>query len=127
MPKIAILGRPNVGKSSFLNILLGEERTIVSDISGTTRDSIDTHYKAYGKEFILTDTAGMRRKAKVKENIEFYSVMRSLKALDDCDVCIIMIDATQKLESQDLTLIRLAADRYKGIVLIANKWDLVEK
>ncbi|AFM04514.1 ribosome-associated GTPase EngA [Bernardetia litoralis DSM 6794] len=127
LPKIAILGRPNVGKSSFLNILLGEERTIVSDISGTTRDSIDTHYKAYGQEFILTDTAGMRRKARVKENIEFYSVMRSLKALDDCDVCIVMIDATQKLESQDLTLIRLAADRYKGIVLIANKWDLVEK
>lgn len=127
LPKIAILGRPNVGKSSFLNILLGEERTIVSDISGTTRDSIDTHYKGYGKEFILTDTAGMRRKSRVKENIEFYSVMRSLKALDECDVVVIMIDATQKLESQDLTLIRLAAERYKGIILIANKWDLVEK
>lgn len=127
LPKIAILGRPNVGKSSFLNILLGEERTIVSDISGTTRDSIDTHYKAYGQEFILTDTAGMRRKARVKENIEFYSVMRSLKALDDCDVCIIMIDATQKIEGQDLTLLRLAVDRHKGVVIIANKWDLVEK
>ncbi|WP_291728688.1 ribosome biogenesis GTPase Der [Bernardetia sp.] len=127
LPKIAILGRPNVGKSSFLNILLGEERTIVSDVSGTTRDSIDTHYKAYGKEFILTDTAGMRRKSKVKENIEFYSVMRSLKALDECDVAVIMIDTTQKLESQDLTLIRLAIERHKGVVLIANKWDLVEK
>lgn len=127
LPKIAILGKPNVGKSSFLNVLVGNERSIVSDIAGTTRDSIDTHYKAFGKEFILTDTAGIRRKSKVKENIEFYSVMRSIKALDEADVCIIMFDAQTGLEAQDLNLIRLAESRRKGIVLLANKWDLVAK
>ncbi len=127
LPRLAILGRPNVGKSSFLNALLGKERSIVSEIAGTTRDSIDTHYKLYGKDFVLTDTAGIRRKARVKENIEFYSVMRTLKALEDTDVCILMIDAVKGLEAQDMAIIRLAQDRYKGLMIMVNKWDLVEK
>lgn len=126
-PKIAILGRPNVGKSSFINVLLGEDRSIVTPISGTTRDAIDTTYKLYGKHMILTDTAGIRRKSKVKENIEFYSVIRALGALQEADVCVVMLDATQGLEAQDVNLIGLA-DRYKkGVVLLVNKWDLIEK
>ncbi|WP_027002599.1 ribosome biogenesis GTPase Der [Hugenholtzia roseola] len=127
LPRITILGRPNVGKSSFLNVLLGRERAIVSDIAGTTRDSIDTEYNFFGKNFIITDTAGIRRKARVKENIEFYSVMRSIKALEDADVCIMMIDATQGLEAQDMSLIRLAISRKKGLILMVNKWDMLEK
>ncbi|MES2731542.1 MAG: ribosome biogenesis GTPase Der, partial [Bacteroidota bacterium] len=127
IPKIAILGRPNVGKSSFLNVLLGKERSIVTDIAGTTRDAIDTRYKAFGKEFILTDTAGIRRKSKVTNNIEFYSVLRSLQAMEESDVCVIMLDATRGLEAQDLNIIGLADKRKKGIVLMVNKWDLVEK
>ncbi|TAF31282.1 MAG: ribosome biogenesis GTPase Der [Cytophagales bacterium] len=129
LPRLAILGRPNVGKSSFLNALLGKERTIVSDIAGTTRDSVHTRYTLYGKDFVLTDTAGIRRKSRVKESIEFYSVMRTLKALEDTDVCILMIDATQNegLESQDMAIVRLAQDRYKGLMIMVNKWDLVEK
>lgn len=125
--RIAILGRPNVGKSSFLNALIGKERTIVTDIAGTTRDAIDTHYKLYGKDFILTDTAGIRKKAKVKEDIEFFSVLRSIQALQDSDVCIVMIDATLGLEHQDLSIINLAHKYKKGLMLMVNKWDLVEK
>jgi GTPase len=127
IPKISILGRPNVGKSSFINVLLGEERSIVTDIAGTTRDSINARYKAFGKEFILIDTAGLRKKAKVTDKIEFYSVMRSIKALESSDVCIIMLDANQGLEVQDLNIIGLAEKRRKGILILVNKWDLIEK
>lgn len=127
LPKIAILGRPNVGKSSFVNSLLGFDRNIVTPIAGTTRDTIHTKYNAYGKEFLLVDTAGIRKKAKVKEDIEFYSVMRSLRALESSDVCVIMIDATQGLESQDVNLFHLAHKNGKGILLLVNKWDLVEQ
>jgi len=127
IPRISILGRPNVGKSSFLNALLGKERSIVTDIAGTTRDAIDTHYKLFGKDFIITDTAGMRRKAKVRDNIEFYSVMRSVRALEDSDVCIIMLDATRGIESQDVNIIWLAERSRKGMVIMVNKWDAVEK
>ena len=126
IPKIAIMGRPNVGKSSFANLLLGEERNIVTDIAGTTRDSIHSRYKAFGKEFILIDTAGLRRKAKVHEDIEFYSVMRSIRALEESDVCIVMIDATRGIEAQDINIIGLADKNKKGIVILVNKWDLVE-
>jgi GTPase len=127
IPHVSILGRPNVGKSSLLNVLLGEERSIVTEIAGTTRDSINSRYNLYGKNFILIDTAGMRKKTKVRDNIEFYSVMRSIKALQESDVCLIMIDATQGMESQDMNLIALANRYKKGIVLLVNKWDLVEK
>lgn len=127
IPKIAIMGRPNVGKSSFLNILTGQERSIVTDIAGTTRDSINARYKAFGNDFIITDTAGIRRKTKVKEDIEFYSVMRSIRALEDSDVAIIMIDAEQGLEAQDMQILGLAEKNRKGMVILVNKWDLVEK
>ncbi|SDK71267.1 GTP-binding protein [Catalinimonas alkaloidigena] len=127
VPRIAILGRPNVGKSSLVNVLLGQERNIVTDIAGTTRDAVDARYKAYGKDFILTDTAGLRRKSRVKENIEFYSVMRSLRALEDSDVCVIVLDATRGIEAQDVNIIFLAAKNRKGLVILVNKWDLVEK
>ena len=127
LPRISILGRPNVGKSSFINSILGEERNIVTDISGTTRDSIDTKYNLFKKEFIITDTAGIRKKSKVRENIEFYSVMRSIQAMENSDVCIIMIDANQGFESQDMNILSLAAKYKKGIVLMINKWDLIKK
>jgi GTP-binding protein len=127
LPKVAILGRPNVGKSSFLNVLLGEMRSIVTPIAGTTRDAIDTTYKLYGKHMILTDTAGIRRKAKVKDNIEFYSVIRAIGALQEADVCVIMLDATQGLEGQDINLIALAHRYKKGLVILVNKWDLMQK
>lgn len=127
IPRIAILGRPNVGKSSFLNVLIGEDRSIVTDIAGTTRDAIDTRYKAFGKDFILTDTAGIRRKSRVKDNIEFYSVMRSLKALEESDVVIVMLDATRGLEAQDMNIIGQAVRAKKGVVLMVNKWDAIEK
>lgn len=127
LPKIAIMGRPNVGKSSFVNMLTGEERSIVTDIAGTTRDAINTRYSMYGKDFLLIDTAGVRKKAKVKEDIEFYSVMRALKSLQNCDVCVVMIDAQLGLEAQDVNLINLAIKYRKGIVLMVNKWDLIEK
>lgn len=127
VPRIAILGRPNVGKSSFVNALLGKERSIVTDIAGTTRDAINTRYTQFGKDFILTDTAGIRRKAKVRENIEFYSVLRAIQALQDSDVCIVMIDAETGLESQDMNILGLAHKYKKGIVLMVNKWDLVGK
>lgn len=127
IPRIAILGRPNAGKSSFVNALLGKERTIVTDIAGTTRDSINTHYTLFGKDFILTDTAGLRKKSKVHEDIEFYSVMRALQALQDSDVCVVMVDATRGLEAQDLNIIGLANKYKKGILIMVNKWDLIEK
>ncbi|WP_226391181.1 ribosome biogenesis GTPase Der [Penaeicola halotolerans] len=127
IPKIAILGRPNVGKSSFLNVLLGKERSIVTDEAGTTRDAINTHYKLFGKDFIITDTAGIRKKSKVKEDIEFYSVLRSLRTLEESDVCIVMLDATKGLESQDLNILSLAVKNKKGVMIMVNKWDLVEK
>lgn len=127
IPKISILGRPNVGKSSLLNALLGTDRSIVTDEAGTTRDAIHSHYKMYGKDFILTDTAGIRKKSKVKDDVEFYSVLRSLRALEESDVCIIVIDAERKLESQDVNIISLAQRQGKGMVIMVNKWDLVEK
>lgn len=127
VPKIAILGRPNVGKSSLLNVLLGQERSIVNPMAGTTRDALDTPYKLYGKDFILTDTAGIRKKSKVTDNVEFYAVMRALRALQDADVCLVMIDAEQGLEAQDINLISLAQRYKKGIVLLVNKWDLILK
>lgn len=127
IPRIAIIGRPNVGKSSFLNVLLGKDRSIVTDIAGTTRDAIDTRYKAYGKDFILTDTAGLRRKAKVNDNIEFYSILRTLKAMEASDVCIAMLDATRGLEAQDMNIIGQAVKAKKGVVLMINKWDAIEK
>lgn len=127
LPKIAIMGRPNVGKSSFVNVLIGQERSIVTDIAGTTRDSINTRYNMFGKDFLLIDTAGVRKKAKVKEDIEFYSVIRSIRSLQNSDVSIVMLDAQNGLESQDINLINLAVKYRKGIVLMANKWDLIEK
>lgn len=127
IPRLAILGQPNVGKSSLTNALLGEERNIVTEIAGTTRDAINTHYNKFGKEFFLIDTAGIRKKAKVEEDLEFYSVMRAIKALEECDVCLLMIDATLGIEAQDMSIFRLAQRRNKGMVIIINKWDLIEK
>jgi GTP-binding protein len=127
IPKFAIVGRPNVGKSSFINALLGKEQNIVTSIAGTTRDSINTRYTAFGHDFLLIDTAGIRRKTKVEEDIEFYSVMRSIRAIEDCDVCILLIDATLGLESQDINIFHLAEKNRKGIVIVVNKWDLYEK
>lgn len=127
IPKIAILGRPNVGKSSLLNALLGTERSIVTDEAGTTRDAIHSYYKMFGKNFILIDTAGIRKKGKVKEDIEFYSVLRSLRALEESDVVIVVIDAERGMEAQDVNIISLAQRQGKGIVIMVNKWDLVEK
>jgi GTP-binding protein len=127
IPKISILGRPNVGKSSLLNALLGHERSIVTDEAGTTRDAIHSHYKLYGKNFILIDTAGIRKKSKVRDHIEFYSVLRSLRALEESDVCIVVLDATRGIESQDVNIISLAHRQGKGIVLLVNKWDLIKK
>lgn len=127
IPKIAIVGQPNVGKSSMTNVLLGEERNIVTDIPGTTRDSIYTEYNKFGNHFYLIDTAGIRKKAKVHEDLEFYSVIRAVKAIDEADVCILMLDATVGLESQDLTILGLIQKRKKGIVIVVNKWDLMEK
>ncbi len=124
LPKITILGQPNVGKSSFINALLDEERNIVTDIAGTTRDSIHTVYKKFGKEFVLIDTAGIRKKAKVHEDIEFYSVIRAFKSIDDADVCILMLDATLGIESQDMSILGHIVTRKKGVVVVVNKWDL---
>ncbi len=127
LPKFAIIGRPNVGKSSIINALIGKDRNIVTPIAGTTRDSIHIHYNQYGHDFMLVDTAGMRKKTKVKENIEFYSVMRTIKALEEADVVILMIDAVEGIESQDINIFHLAEKNKKGIVIVVNKWDLIEK
>jgi len=127
LPKYAIVGRPNVGKSSLINALIGRERNIVTPIAGTTRDSIHIHYNQFGHEFMLIDTAGLRKKTKVKENIEFYSVMRTIKALEEADVTILMIDAIEGIESQDINIFHLAEKNKKGVVILVNKWDLVEK
>ncbi|MCB9315892.1 MAG: ribosome biogenesis GTPase Der [Lewinellaceae bacterium] len=127
LPKFAIVGRPNVGKSSLVNALLGEARNIVTPIAGTTRDPIHSTYKKFDKEFLLIDTAGIRKKAKVEEDLEFYSVMRAIRAVEDSDVCMLVLDATLGLEAQDLNILSLAQKRHKGIVILVNKWDLVEK
>jgi len=127
LPRFAIIGQPNTGKSSLLNALIGQDRTIVSDVAGTTRDTIHTHYKLFQKEFILIDTAGIRRKAKVHEDLEFYSVIRAIKAVDEADVCLLMLDAEKGLAAQDLNIFSLAARKGKGVVVRVNKWDLVEK
>lgn len=125
LPKFAIIGQPNVGKSSLLNALIGQERTIVSDIAGTTRDTIHTHYKLFQKEFVLIDTAGIRRKAKVEEDLEFYSVIRAIKAMDEADVCLLLLDAEKGIAAQDLNIFSLASRKGKGVVVLVNKWDLI--
>lgn len=127
LPRFAIVGRPNVGKSSMVNAFLGTERNIVTDIAGTTRDANNTRFNAFGMDFILVDTAGLRKKNKVSENIEFYSVMRSIRAIEECDVAILIIDATTGFEAQDMNILRLIERNKKGLVLVVNKWDLVEK
>lgn len=127
IPKFAIIGQPNVGKSSLLNALIGAERTIVSDIAGTTRDTIHTRYNLFQKDFFLIDTAGIRRKTKVHEDLEFYSVIRAIKAVDEADVCLLMLDAEKGITAQDLSIFSLAARKGKGLVILVNKWDLVEK
>ena len=126
LPRFAVVGRPNAGKSSFINALIGEERYIVTDIAGTTRDSIDTKYNRFGFEFNLVDTAGIRRKSKVKEDLEFYSVMRSVRAIEHCDVCILILDATRGFDGQVENIFWLAQRNHKGIVILVNKWDLIE-
>jgi GTPase len=127
IPKFAIIGQPNVGKSSLLNALIGQERTIVSDIAGTTRDTIHTRYNLFQKDFILIDTAGIRRKTKVEEDLEFYSVIRAIKAMDEADVCMLVLDAPKGITAQDLNIFSLAVKKGKGIVVLVNKWDLMEK
>ena len=127
LPRFAVVGRPNVGKSSMINAFLGQERNIVTDIAGTTRDSNNTRFNAFGMDFMLVDTAGLRKKSKVYENIEFYSVMRSIRAIEECDVAILIIDATEGFDSQDMNILRLIEKNKKGLVLVVNKWDLVEK
>ncbi len=127
LPRFAVVGRPNAGKSSFINALIGEERYIVTDIAGTTRDSIDTKYNRFGFEFNLVDTAGIRKKSKVKEDIEFYSVMRSVRSIESCDVCLLLVDAMRGFDSQVQNIFWLAHRNNKGIIILVNKWDLVEK
>lgn len=127
IPRIAIVGRPNVGKSSLTNALLGNERNIVTPVAGTTRDAIHTRYNAFGNDFWLIDTAGIRKKAKVHEDLEFYSVMRSIRAIESCDVVMLLIDATLGLEAQDISILDLAVKNHKGVVILVNKWDLIDK
>ena len=127
LPRFAIVGKPNVGKSSLANALIGEERNIVTPISGTTRDSVNTRYNAFGFDFMLIDTAGIRKKAKVHEDIEYYSVLRSVRTIESADVCIFMIDATEGIQKQDLNIYYMCEKNHKGIVVLVNKWDLIEK
>jgi len=127
IPRLAIVGQPNVGKSSLVNALVGQDRNIVTNVAGTTRDSIHTRYKMFQKDFVLIDTAGIRKKSSVKENLEFYSVIRAIKAIDDADICLVLIDAKNGLEGQDLSIFSLAQRRKKGVVVLVNKWDLIEK
>ncbi len=127
IPRFAIIGRPNVGKSSFINALTGEDRNIVTDIAGTTRDAIHTRYNKFGHDFILVDTAGLRKRTKVKEDVEFYSTMRSIRAIEDSDVCVLILDATRGMEAQDVSIFHLIERNKKGLVILVNKWDLVEK
>ena len=127
LPKIAVVGRPNVGKSSLINALIGEERNIVTPLSGTTRDSIHTRYSKYNHDFFLVDTAGLRKKGRVKEDLEFYSVMRSIRAIEHADVCMLLLDATLGIEAQDVNIFHLIERNWKGVVILVNKWDLVEK
>lgn len=127
IPKIAVIGRPNVGKSSLINSFMGVTRHIVTEIAGTTRDSSQTRYNKFGKDFLIIDTAGMRKKSQVEENLEFYSVIRTVKAIEESDVCLLMLDATTGLESQDLSILQIVLRRNKGIVIVVNKWDLIKK
>jgi len=127
LPKFTIVGRPNVGKSSIVNALLGEERNIVTPIAGTTRDSIDTRFNQFGLDFLLVDTAGLRKRGKVDEDLEYYSVIRAIRAIEESDVCILVIDATRGLEGQDQTILDTILKNKKGVVIVVNKWDLIEK
>ncbi|NOX86202.1 MAG: ribosome biogenesis GTPase Der [Chlorobi bacterium] len=127
IPRIAVVGRPNVGKSSLINTLLGDERNIVTPVPGTTRDSVNTRYRSFGHDFILVDTAGLRKKGKVYENIEFYSTLRTIRTIEKSDVCLLMIDAQSGLERQDISIFHLAEKNKKGIVIVVNKWDLIDK
>ncbi|APD06118.1 GTPase Der [Flavobacteriaceae bacterium UJ101] len=127
LPRLTVIGRPNAGKSTFINALLGEERNIVTDVAGTTRDSLETRYNQFGFDFVMVDTAGMRKKSKVNEDLEFYSVMRSVRAIEHSDVCVMLVDATRGFEGQDLSIFSLAEKNRKGIVILVNKWDLIEK
>ncbi|MBQ0156365.1 MAG: ribosome biogenesis GTPase Der [Bacteroidales bacterium] len=126
LPKVAVVGRPNAGKSSIINAFIGEERTVVTDIAGTTRDSIYTRYDKFGYDFYLVDTAGIRKKAKVTEDLEYFSVIRSIRSIEDSDVCVLMLDATRGLEAQDLNIVQLIQKNNKGLVVVVNKWDLIE-
>lgn len=127
LPRFAVVGRPNAGKSSIINAFIGEERNIVTDVAGTTRDSIFTRYNKFGRDFYLVDTAGLRKKSKEKDDVEFYSTMRSIRAIENSDVCLLMVDASRGLESQDKKIFSLIARNHKGVVVVVNKWDLVEK
>ncbi len=127
IPRFAFVGRPNVGKSSTINTLIGEEKNIVTEVAGTTRDAVDTRYNKFGHDFIMVDTAGIRKKSKVSEDVEFYSVMRSVRTIENCDVCVLIIDAERGIESQDMNILNLAIKNRKGVVVMVNKWDLIDK
>lgn len=127
LPRIAVVGRPNAGKSSFINVLTGKERNIVTEVAGTTRDAIHTRYNLFGKDFMLVDTAGLRKKSRVHEDLEFYSVMRAVRSIENADVCLLLLDAERGLESQDLSIFTLIEKNHKGCVILVNKWDLIEK